>query len=164
MFILGESLHDLGTQVHSHSADQRGHLDLVDPVHSAQLLQPADDASDARGSSLATVAGVRFVQTGSDASASFTRDYTVIVVFQQSSVYSLDFRLKDLLCLYPTIIDRSNSMYSAEGDITPWQLSTKCCWVTTTIRKSACATSSAHRGFATRFRFPSRHRHSDLVT
>ena len=38
------------------------------------------------------------------------------------------------------------------------------CWVTTTIRKSACATSSAHQGFATRFRFPSRHRHSDLVT
>ena len=32
------------------------------------------------------------------------------------------------------------------------------CWVTTTIRKSACATSSAHRGLATRFRFPSRHR------
>ena len=32
------------------------------------------------------------------------------------------------------------------------------CWVTTTIRKSACATSSAHRDLATRFRFPSRHR------
>ena len=94
MIILGESLHDLGTQVHSHSAYQRGRLDLVDPVHSAQLYQPADDASDARGPSLATSANVRFVQTG----FGLAFEPAVIVVFQHivssvSRVYDVSFEI-----------------------------------------------------------------------
>ena len=79
VYIGGISLHDLVTQVHSHPADQPGRLDLVDPVHSAQLYQPADDASDARGPSLATSANVRFVQTG----FGLAFEPAVIVVFQQ---------------------------------------------------------------------------------
>ena len=86
VYIGGISLHDLGTQVHNHSADQRGHLDLVDPVHSAQLYQPADDASDARGPSLATSANVRFVQTG----FGLAFEPAVIVVFQQVPIRELN--------------------------------------------------------------------------
>ena len=82
VYIGGISLHDLVTQVHSHPADQPGRLDLVDPVHSAQLYQPADDASDARGPSLATSANVRFVQTG----FGLAFEPAVIVVFQQSLI------------------------------------------------------------------------------
>ena len=109
MFILGRSLLGLA-QFHGNLAHQRGRLDLVDTVHSAKILQPTEDCSDARGPSLATAGNVRILITGFAAIAVLCAVY---VVFQQQ----WPFLFCNFLCLMLTLSHPLIAVFCTVKDI-----------------------------------------------